>query len=38
MWYELIPNMPEERLRPLVQRYDEMLREQREFTDLLGII
>ena len=38
MWYELIPNMPEERLLPLMQRYDEMLQEQHEFKELLGVI
>jgi hypothetical protein len=38
MWYELIANMPEERLRALMQRYGEMLNEQREFKELLGVI
>ena len=38
MWYELIPNMPEERLLPLMQRYEEILQEQREFKELLGVI
>ncbi len=38
MWYELIPNMPEERLLPLTQRYDEMLQEQREFKEPLCVI
>jgi hypothetical protein len=38
MWYELITNMPEERLLPLMQRYDEFLQEQRECKELLGII
>ncbi len=38
MWYELIANMPEERLLPLMQRYDEMLQEQREFKELFGVI
>jgi len=38
MWYELIANMPEERLHALMQRYGEMLHEQREFRELFGVI
>jgi hypothetical protein len=38
MWYELIANMPEERLHALMQRYGEMLHEQREFKELFGVI
>jgi len=38
MLYELIPNMPEERLCPLMQRFAEMLQEQRLFTDVFGIV
>jgi hypothetical protein len=38
MWYELIPSMPEERLFPLMQRYDEMIQEQRELKELFGVI
>jgi hypothetical protein len=33
MWYGLIATMPEERLSPLMQRYGEMLNEQREFKE-----
>jgi hypothetical protein len=36
--YELIPNMPEERLRPLIERYQELLRENRVFSGTFGII
>ena len=38
MWYELIANMPEERLHALMQRYGEMLHEQRAFKELFGVI
>ena len=38
MLYELIPNMPAERLRPLMERFDEMLKEQRVFKDLFGVL
>ena len=37
MLYELIPMMPEERLRPLVQRFGEMLLGQRTFTAVFGL-
>jgi hypothetical protein len=36
--YDLIPNMPEERLRPLIERYQELLRENRVFSETFGII
>ena len=36
--YELIPNMPDERLQPLIERYRELLRENRTFSDAFGII
>jgi hypothetical protein len=36
--YELIPNMPEERLRPLIEKYQELLRENRVFSEAFGII
>jgi hypothetical protein len=36
--YDLIPNMPEERLRPLIERYQELLRENRVFSEAFGII
>ena len=35
--YELIPNMPEQRLRPLVERYEQLLREKATFSDPFGI-
>lgn len=38
MFYDLIPNMPEERLRPLMQRFGEALNEQRAFTEVFGAI
>ena len=38
MLYELIPNMPAERLRPLMERFAEMLAEQRVFTGILGVL
>ena len=38
MLYELIPNMPEHLLRPLVERFAEMLVEQPVFVDTFGAI
>jgi hypothetical protein len=38
MLYELIPNMPDIRLRPLIERYAALLREQPVFADLFGSI
>jgi hypothetical protein len=35
--YELIPNMPEQRLRPLVERYLQLLRENATFSEAFGI-
>ena len=35
--YDLIPNMPEERLRPLIERYLQLLRENRVFSEAFGI-
>ena len=37
MLYELIPMMPAQRLRPLVQRFGEMLLGQRTFTAVFGL-
>jgi hypothetical protein len=37
-WYALIPNMPEARLRPLMTRFAEMMREHAVFQKALGII
>ena len=36
--YDLIPNMPEKRLKPLVERYQEILRENAAFSDAFGVI
>ncbi len=36
MLYDLIPNMPEARLRPLMERFALMLREQPLFADVFG--
>lgn len=38
MHYDLIPNMPEQRLRPLMQRFGEMLLEHRAFSQVFGLI
>jgi len=38
MLYELIPNMPEVRLRPLMQKYADLLLEQPVFAQLFGHI
>ena len=35
--YDLIPNMPEARLRPLVERYEEILRQNVTFAGAFGI-
>jgi len=34
--YDLIPTMPEARLRPLMQRFSQMLQDQPLFADVLG--
>lgn len=36
--YELIPNMPEERLRPLIERYQELIRQNAVFSEVFGIV
>ena len=38
MLYDHIPNWPEERLRPLLERFGEMLMEQRILRDAFGVI
>ena len=38
MLYELIPNMPELRLKPLMQRFAEMLLEQRTFSNVFEVV
>ena len=37
-WYDALPNMPDQRLLPLMQAYDEILREQPFFREIFGII
>jgi len=34
----LIPNMPEERLRPLIEKYRQLLSENAIFTDTFGLV
>jgi hypothetical protein len=36
MLYDLIPNMPEQRLRPLMQRFAELLLQQPTFNKVFG--
>ncbi len=38
MLYDLIPNMPDERLRPLIQRFGELLLQQRTFSAVFGYV
>ncbi len=38
MLYEHIPNWPEERLRPLLEKFGEMLMAQRVLRDAFGVI
>jgi hypothetical protein len=38
MLYQLIPNMPEPRLRPLVERFAEMLASQPVFAQIFGAV
>ena len=37
MLYDLTPNMPEPRLRPLMQRFGELLRTHRSFSDAFSV-
>ncbi len=37
MLYDLTPNMPKQRLRPLMQRFSEMLRAHRTFSDAFSV-
>ena len=37
MLYDLIPNMPEHRLRPLVEQYAEILQQSRVVTETFAI-
>jgi hypothetical protein len=36
--YDLIPNMPEMRLRPLVEKYAELLKQNSPFTQVFGFV
>ena len=36
--YDLIPNMPEVRLRPLIKRYQDLLRQNATFSHAFGIV
>src|SRR3954467_6422010 len=38
MLYDLTPNMPEHRLRPLVERYVELLQQSRVFNDTFAVV
>jgi len=38
MLYDLTPNMPEQRLRPLMQRFAELLRKHRTFSDAFSVV
>lgn len=37
-WYDALPNMPDERLVPLMQAFDASLREHQFFSEIFGII
>jgi hypothetical protein len=37
-WYDALPNMPDERLIPLMKAFDASLREHQFFRDIFGII
>ena len=36
--YDLIPNMSQERLRPLIVRYQDLLRQNATFADAFGLV
>jgi hypothetical protein len=38
MFYDLIPNMPEHRLKPLIERYAEILQQSRVITETFAIV
>lgn len=38
LWYQLIPNMAEERLRSLMEEFGKLLKKQKIFDDVLGFI
>lgn len=37
-WYELLPNMPEKRLKPLMAKFDELVQQHEIMRSLLGVI
>ena len=37
-WYELMPNMPDERLQILMDSFDQVLREHELFQGILGVV
>ena len=37
-YYNAIPMMPLDRLRPLMRRFDELVREQRVCVEIFGVI
>src|SRR5918995_1168045 len=38
MFYDLIPNMPEHRLKPLIERYAELIQQSRVFNDTFAVV
>jgi hypothetical protein len=38
MYYDAIPNMPEHRLRPLIERFAQLVSEQPVFCGVFGLI
>jgi len=38
MLYDLTPNMPEHRLRPLIERYAELIQQSRVFNDTFAVV
>jgi hypothetical protein len=37
-WYDALPNMPDERLIPLMEAFDEVLRDHEFFREIFGVI
>lgn len=37
-WYDALPRMPDERRIPLLEAYEEILREQEFFCEIFGVI
>jgi len=38
MWFDLIPNMPEDRLNALMGRYGEILQREKSFNGLFSVV